>query len=242
MEKHKLDQLFSDKLSDFEELPSANAWEQLDEELNKSKKRPYGMWLSIAASAALAIVSSWYLLTGSISESELSYTYSDASSTEAELPTQIVYVPIYIQYPTADQQLIAKEVPTPQQKAEPFQKVALESKSNALMVSNPLEKSSEREDIIMPEVLDIEEVPLVTEIEETLMAYVDPVMQDEPAQEQLPLTIIYKQGEPAKESNFTKAINYMEDVRLGEKKLVNFEKLRDNIKSKFKSNKDVNTK
>ena len=57
-----------------------------------------------------------------------------------------------------------------------------------------------------------------------------------------PLTIIYKKGEPEPVSNFTKAINFMEDVRNGDKKLVNLKKIGDNIRSKIKSNKDVNSK
>ena len=57
-----------------------------------------------------------------------------------------------------------------------------------------------------------------------------------------PLTITYIQGEPEPVSNFTKAINYMEDVRKGDKKLINFKKIGEGIKSKFKSDKEVNSK
>jgi hypothetical protein len=242
MEKHKVDQLFSEKLSDFEQSPSINAWEQLEDELDKKQRKPYGLWLSIAASAALAIVSSWYLLTMSEDETTLSYNYAELSTSEAALPTEIIYVPVYIQVPASDQQTIEKTVASKQKKITPAVPSIANTTTPVIMASNTTDNTPNVKDTTIPEVLDIEEVPLQADPEETLIASLEPKFQEVSAEEEPQLTIIYKQGEPAKESNFTKAINYMEDVRLGEKKLVNFEKLRDNIKAKFKSNKDVNTK
>ncbi len=242
MEKHKVDQLFSEKLSDFEQSPGLNAWEQLEDELNIKQRKPYGLWLSIAASAALAIVSSWYLLTMSEEETALNYNYAEVSTSEAEMPSEIVYVPVYIQVPVANQQAKEKVVPSKQQITAPVVPSIANASTPVILASTTPDTMPDVQENTIPEVLDIEEVPLQADPEETLIASLEPKFQQEPAQDEPQLTIIYKQGEPAKESNFTKAINYMEDVRLGEKKLVNFGKLRDNIKAKFKSNKDVNTK
>ena len=87
-----------------------------------------------------------------------------------------------------------------------------------------------------------EPLPLATDEEELIIASTKETIVDGQQVTRESLTIIYKQGEPESKSNFTKAINYMEDVRNGDKKLVNFKKIGEGIKSKFKSNKDTNSK
>ena len=237
MEKHKLDQLFSDKLSDLQAIPSVNAWEQIGTSLSENKKRSVWMWAGIAASAALAIFSSWYLLLDAPSENSASYAYSNQEVSVSNLPPVIVYVPIYIPTPVYTESNSVKET---QQLAPTSTKKFVQVQSPSVSTEAIL-ASAERPVQTEPEVIETGVVTMDTEKEIVLIASTADVASEEPIQ-QPPLTIIYKQGEPSKESNFTKAINYMEDVRLGEKKLVNFGKLRESFRAKFKSNKDINTK
>ena len=225
MAKHKLDELFSDGLEHYETSPAPAAWEAIESRLDQKKGRAAWSWLGIAATAALLLASSWLMFTPTEEAAADVYTYAESSIEELVLPTEVIYVPIYI-HTVVEQprQILAQPVKPSVAQQEP---VIVEEEEPVVLASTkeiPVEQ---------PEITTLEDVPLVT-AEEVLMASAESPAIVPPARQQ-PVTIIYKQGEPAKESNFVKAMNYMEEVRMGEKKLVNFDKLRNNLRSRFRS-------
>lgn len=231
MAKHKLDKLFSEGLASYEVTPAPAAWDQIEKELDRKSGKQVWSWLGIAASAALLLASSWFLLQEENAEEDsFAFEYSESAIADLNQPAEVVYVPIYI-YSVIDKT------------AEPIKQPV---KTPVVLQDEVLNKEESRqlaqEEIVaeQPEIIALEDVPLVTS-EEVIMASTEIAAEEEPASpsdksaQLQPVTIIYKQGEPAEVSNFTKALDYMEDVRLGEKKLVNFEKLRENFRSKFRS-------
>lgn len=224
MAKHKLDELFSDGLENFEASPAPAAWETIESRLNQKRGRAAWSWMGIAATAALLLASSWLMFTQTEEATTDVYTYAESSIDELVLPTEVIYVPIYIH----------TVVEKPAQIATQPVKSGVAKQEPVIDEEEPIDLASTEEiPVEQPEIITLEDVPLVT-AEEVLMASTETPAVAPPAQPQ-PVTIIYKQGEPAKESNFVKAMNYMEEVRMGEKKLVNFEKLRNNLRSRFRS-------
>ena len=240
MKKHKLDKLFSDKLDDYQTIPSPQAWEKLDESLKQQAPKQIWTWISIAASAALVAVSSWYMLSADSSTNTIDYAYSVNPTEEVDVPVEIVLVPVFIQVPVNN---------TPTEEPINYQKVQV-AKNDEEVVALP--KDTEQVPTVLADnkVLEHqlapiiqEPLPLVTdESDELIMSSSKETIVEDQKTTLEPLTIIYKQGEPEPKSNFTKAIDYMEDVRNGDKRLINFKKIGEGIKSKFKSNKDVNSK
>ena len=115
MAKHKLDELFSDGLENFEPTPSASAWEAIDNQLDKKKGRSYWAWAGIAASALLVLTSSWLIFSQSNDTEQDLYEYAEAPVKDLAIPTEVVYVPIYIytvvEQPTTNQ---VKPIRSPQ--------------------------------------------------------------------------------------------------------------------------------
>jgi hypothetical protein len=224
MAKHKLDELFSDSLENFEASPAPAAWEAIESRLDQKKGWPAWGWMGIAATAALVLTSSWLMFTQTEETAAEVYTYNESSIEELVLPTEVIYVPIYIH----------TVIEQPKQIASQPVKPSVATQKPVIVEEEPVVLASTKEiPVEQPEIITLEDVPLVT-AEEVLMASAESPDVVPPALAQ-PVTIIYKQGEPAKESNFVKAMNYMEEVRMGEKKLVNFEKLRNNLRSRFRS-------
>ena len=243
MKKHKLDNLFSDKLKGHQSQPRPESWETLEESLSHHSSKPLWTWVSIAASAALVAASSWYVLHDDSSTNTNDYTYSSLPAEEVDVPLEIVFVPVFIQVPVVN---TTSEKPTNIQKSHV-------AKNNEKVVALP--KDSEQVPTVLADnkVLEHQLAPIIreplpldtdksNEADELIMASAKETIVEEQQNTLEPLTIIYKQGEAEPESNFTKAINYMEDVRNGDKKLLNFKKIGDSIKSKFKSNKEENSK
>lgn len=240
MKKHNLDKLFHDKLDDHQSIPSSEAWEKLEESLEQRSRKPLWTWLSIAASAVLAIVSSWYMFSIDAPTNTYEYAYSDIQAEDVDVPKEIVFVPVFVQ--------VAEPITQPKDPVNPPQTQLAETKDeNHIQVNDkPQTEVIVAENKVFEHKLTPviqEPLPLTTdESEDLAIASNKEIDNTEVTNTLEPLTIIYKQGEPESKSNFTKAINYMEDVRNGEKELVIFKKLRENIRSKFKSNKDVNSK
>jgi hypothetical protein len=240
MKKHKLDKLFSDKLDDYQNKPSPEAWEKLEESLKQQSPKQLWTWISIAASAALVVVSSWYMLSADNSPNTNEYAYSVNPSEDVAVPLEIVLVPVFIQVPVIN---TVTEKPINYQKAQVAQndEEMIELPKDTQQVPVVVADNKVLEHQLAPIIQ--EPLPLVAETdEELIMASSKETIAEEQQSSFEPLTIIYKQGEPESKSNFTKAINYMEDVRKGDKKLINFKKIGEGIKSKFKSNKEVNSK
>jgi hypothetical protein len=240
MKKHNLDKLFHDKLDHHQSAPSHEAWEKLEESLEQRSRKPIWTWMSIAASAALAIVSSWYMFSIDAPTRTFEYSYSDNQPGDVDVPREIVFVPVFVQ--------VAETTTQPKDQVTPPQAQFAQTKEDNHIQLNDKPQT----DVILADnkVFEHQLAPVIQEPlplttnapEDIAIASNKEVEKTEETNTLEPLTITYKQGEPESKSNFTKAINYMEDVRNGEKKLVNFKKLRENIQSKFKSNKDVNSK
>lgn len=224
MVKHKLDKLFSDRLEDFGTDPTPSAWEQIDSQLDQKKHKAIWAWAGIAATAALLLASSWLMLSQTEEADAFTYNYADSALGNLQAPTEVVYVPIYIPVMVEQPVAVSKETKPAQvvkQNIEPAQEKPV------------VLAQSEEIPVEQPEIIALKEVPVVN-ADNLLMASAETPIAQEPEQLQ-PVTIIYKQGEPAEESNFIKAMNYMEDVRMGEKKLLNFDKIKENIRSRFRS-------
>ena len=240
MKKHKLDNLFSDKLRDYQSQPSPQAWEKLEESLEQQSTKSGWAWIGIAASAILVAVSSWYMFSDDSSTYTYDYAYSESQTQEVNVPVEIVLVPVFIQAP-------ANNSPTVEQIGSQKVQVAINNEPKLKLTENTqqspvvLADNKVFEHQLAPVIK--EPLPLASdETEELIIASSKETIADEQQITRDPLTIIYKQGETETKSNFTKAINYMDDVRNGDKKLLNFKKIGESIKSKFKSNKDVNSK
>ena len=239
MKKHKLDNLFSDKLSDYQHQPSPRAWEALEESLEQKSQNFAWTWVGIAASAALVVFSSWYMLSTGSSMNANDYAYAE-NQTAVDVPLEIVLVPVFIQAP-------ANNTPTVEQQSSQKIRVAIDDEAKL-----KLAEDRQQSPIVLADnkVFEHQLAPIIQEplpvasddAEELIIASSKETTVEARTNTYEPLTIIYKQGEPEAKSNFTKAINYMEDVRNGDKKLVNFKKIGESIKSKFKSNKNVNSK
>jgi hypothetical protein len=241
MKKHKLDNLFSDKLSDYQSQPSPQAWEKLEESLEQKSKKSAWAWIGIAASAVLVAVSSWYMLSADNSTNNYDYAYSEIQTEELDVPVEIVLVPVFIQAPatnTPDVDQLSNQKAQVAITEEPTLKLVEDKQQQPPVV---LADNKVFEHQLAPVIQ--EPLPLASdETEALVMASASEIVVEEQQITLEPLTVIYKQGEPESKSNFTKAMNYMEDVRKGDKKLLNFQKIGENIKSKFKSNKDTNSK
>jgi hypothetical protein len=224
MAKHKLDELFSEGLKDFTPTPAPAAWEQIENQLDQKSRKAYWAWAGIAVTAALLFASSWLMFTQNETTESYAYDYAEVSPENITQPAEDVYVPIYIYTP-------ARQPASVTEQSKPFSVVKRDTEP---VQEQPVVLAQTKElPVEQPEIIPLEEVPMVT-AEEVLMATADTQMTQEPASLE-PVTIIYKQGEPAEESNFIKAMNYMEEVRMGEKKLLNFDKLRENIRSRFRA-------
>jgi hypothetical protein len=168
------------------------------------------------------------------------YAYSESQTAEIDVPVEIVLVPVFIQSPAnttpAVDQLSSQKAQVAINK-EPTFKLAEDTQQPPVVLADNKVFEHQLAPVIQ------EPLPLASdETEELIIASSKETIAEGQQITHEPLTIIYKQGEPESKSNFTKAMNYMEDVRNGDKKLLNFQKIGENIKSKFKSNKDENSK
>lgn len=230
MIKHKIDKLFSDKLNDYQYQPSTAGWERLEESLKQRSQKQLWTWISIAASAMLVAFSSWYMLADDSSVNHSNYTYSDSQVNEVDVPYEIVLVPVFIRVPVerspAVAQLAENEAPRP--KSRRNESMLPKNISNTPI---PLANNYPNTHQLTP---DIQSEDLrMSQTSEAIAESSDDIRE--------PLTIIYKLSEPEPKSNFTKAIDYVVEVRNGDKKLVNFKKIKENIRSKLKLNKEVNS-
>jgi len=236
MEKHNLDELFTNKLADLEQTPSPSAWDEIEETLNQESKRNIWPWIGIAASAALVIASSWYMLSSDTISTVDNYTYADVQHKQLNVPTEVIFVPVIIQ---------VTYTPAPEisnRNSEPVQLVKVEA-NNALDIEEPVVTIADN-NILDHSLTPIikEPLPLENPDSENIAIASTKNMAPDAYNTREPLTIIYKQGEPEHKSKFTQALTYMGDVRNGDKKLVNFGKIKKSFQSKIKSNKNENSK
>lgn len=241
MEKHKIDELFSEKLTEFEQPVSAASWQQISGALKSKKRSPIGIWLSIAASAALLITSAFLLLEESNGELEDIYITNNAN-VDIEPGVAIIetQVPLFVKLATEsnDNELLVEasseeedlpKKPLTEQPTAPSATIADNSQTTDTNLSplldsefskvNPVMAATEEETPLFSDVDAIEEEPVLLASNETLNE---------------PIQIIYKQGEVEEQSKISKALSFMDDVRKGDKRLINFNKFKKGLFTKNK--------
>ncbi len=237
MATHKLDKLFADKFKELEQNPSDRAWDTIEQKIVGSAKKNIWPWVGIAASALLAIISSWYMLSSDGTSGQHEYAYAKNTIGEVNVPTKIVFVPVIIQVEVPNTNIGTNKVQIPSSISENKDKIySIDEQHQPIILTDNT--------ILQHELKPIIQQPLPIDDQETaeiIVASAGEFNEMDSKVTQPPLTIIYKQGTPESKSKFTRAMSYLEDVRNGDKKLVNFNKIRESIQSKFKSNKETNS-
>jgi len=238
MEKHKIDSLFSDGLANHEIVPETGSWKAIIKELDHKSKRPWE-WLWIAASAILVLLSGLWVVTSN----EQDVTEEPVEISQSHRPTVEIAVrpelPFFIRLnPVKSQPLTmhVAEIKSPSQSVSDKLKID----NDALILSNNetpkhtgavMRLSSVPEATLKPVLKE----PIVMGSSEKENGRFDDEVVIASAR---PVTIIYKQGEKKKKSKFSKALTYMDEVRKGEKKLINFQAIKANLKAKRKERKN----
>jgi len=179
------------------------------------------------------------MITATPDTTQVEYSYAQQNEPNVDVPVSIVYVPVFIHIPTPAMEIgnIDKVNKT---------RLAADSKPvNSFEQINPKQHKLAKDMSLNTGLLPIIREPLpvlVEDADEIIIASAKDDINTSSLNTRKPLTIIYKQGTPEPKSKFTQAVSYMEDVRNGDKKLINFKKLRENIQSKLSSNKEVNSK
>jgi len=237
MATHKLDKFFNEKLMAMEQVLNPAAWTEIDEKLEDVGSKNIWLWLGIAASAALVLVSSWYLLNVNEGMPEQQYSYAQTETLDANVPVKVVLVPLIIQVRYINEN-INQDAQLPNRIAETKPKnLELNNEQKPILVADNT--------VLQPQLKPVIQQPLPVGEElnrDLIVASTIDLPEQLPEVTQFPLTIIYKQGEVENKSKFNQAMSYLEDVRSGNKKLVNFKKIKDNIQSKLKLNKETKSK
>ncbi len=219
MGKHKIDDLFAAKLRQQEQAPAAHAWESINRQLTAKARQQWWPWVSVAASFALLVAAAWYAFTPR-PDNGYTYSYAPSDAGKISVPAEIILVPVIVAVPAGN----GNEITTARPAAP----------GPAATTAEPAQQPPPaRNSILQPKLTPVIKEPLPVEqrTDEPLMATAgEPAAEEKP----LPVTIIYKQGEPAEKSTFTKAIAYLAEVRTGEKKLFDLQKIRNNLKRKKK--------
>ncbi len=220
MGKHKIDDLFAAKFRHREQAPTAHAWESINRQLTAKARRQWWTRVSVAASFALLVATAWYAFTP-LPDTGYTYSYAPSDTGKITIPAEIILVPVIVAVPSGN----GNEITTARPAAS----------GPAATTAEPAEQPPPaRNSILQPKLAPVIKEPLPVEqrTDEPLMATAgEPPAEKKP----LPVTIIYKQGEPAEKSNLTKAITYLAEVRTGEKKLFDLQKIRNNLKRKKKA-------
>lgn len=240
MGKHELDKLFSDKLKGYEKTPQVSSWGEIEQDLDKKPARTILPWLGIAASALLAMFSYWYYLDSQAPEFDSQYSYFDKAPNEITAQTRVIILPVFIKAQSSqpktgqDQQVLTQstKITKPETVIANNVNTNTEKGSTSLLADNDINDESDNSSItesVLNTELDIEET--------TALAANNTQLETENEFDSgiAPITIIYKQGEQEVKTNFEKAYAYIGEVGRGEKKLLDFRKLGENIKSKFNS-------
>ena len=226
MNKHPLDKLFADKLSRQQMAPSADAWQQIAGQLNKKGRiTRYDRWLAAAAIALLALLGGLlYLYRGDYQpQPESRYTQADIppqpTMPALDRQTKPVY---YLPEINVRQEAVVRVVAakTPKQTNE----------QPIIAVTAPLPQQPDRGERLSPE-----PTPATGNQAAPLLALHEETKNTVAASNLPPVTAIYKPGPVEQPSNIVKAIQYVDGVRKGEKRLPTLKdikrKLADNLRN-----------
>jgi|GEM_PF-5899544 len=231
MEKHRIDRLFEERLKNYAATPADSSWQAIEKSLNSGRRS--WSWLWIAASA-LVVLTSGYLLYSSVSmEDEGTQQPLTVLNPQVELPVHYE-LPVFVGVTNTQKQNILAPDKVLVANFNPVSPPSLGATdvvdSAPLVQNNPIARvkgrfQSIKEASLMP-VLKENEIPA------------DPLSSSEQAGEELVtastrgLTIIYKQGDKKEKNKFTQALDFIDEVRKGEKKLINFKSIKANIKAR----------
>lgn len=230
MEKHSLDRLFAEKLAGFEDTPSQKAWEMLSENLDNKRRSNIRVWLSMAVAAALVLTSAYLLVPTDPVEPGDNYV-SNNPDIAPEVPVFEARLPVFITRESPAREVVAVTQTTTKsfEQAEPVvtQTLPIIKKEN-LQIKNQKNNSHlgpimDSELIKMTPVL-VAEQTADANLGQQVAGNQPPVLASTEHINQ-PVTIIYKQGEAEEKSRFAKALNFVDEVRKGERKLIDINKI-----------------
>lgn len=228
MGKHRLDKLFADKLEGLEYQPQNASWNEINDSLDRKSSKALWSWLGVAASVLLAVFAIWYLVDTQDTNISQDYALMEQPNNDIYLPAKVILVPVIIGIQTPE--IVVNTNP-------------VEEESNILIPPNPiLDKQENKKPMVLatndspenttnPVITD----PLIpeTDIDESQVIATNIDTDTESESKLVPVTIIYKQGNKEDKTNFEKAYAYLEEVSRGEKRLLDFKRIGENLRSKF---------
>ena len=242
MGKHNLDRLFEEKLANNEVVPSQQAWDTLSEGLSKKRKINVSGWLSIAASAAILITSAYLLVQTDSDKPSENYISSNVTIEIApDVPNFEPQLPVFIRQNNLVVDVLMS-VSANTQSIEQEKNVAdtptIQTAENEKPVSQNQKEDSYLGPILDSDLIKTNPVLVAEEVDEQDLEHPEFENQSavlaSAAEINQPVTIIYKQGEVEEKSNISKALTFMDEVRKGEKKLINMNKIKTNLFAKNK--------
>jgi len=240
MERHKIDKLFADKLKTLEQKPSTNTWQEIAQSLDKNSNNNRWRRLGIAVSIVLFCTIGIILLPYSTPK-PLNYHYAADNEDNNIVPKEVIIIPVIIGLQPASSPQIATSADITDKPAtgveDNLPPITVTTNSAASLIADSRIPEQQLKPVIQ------EPLPIqVISPHDNATASTQNISTTNKQSETQPVTIIYKPGPLEEKSKLSKALTYMEQVRTGEKKILNLEKFRNNIQTKFKKNKLVNSK
>ena len=214
----EIDQLFSNGLDNYEETPSANAWDQIEGQLPSKRNRTI-YW--VAASVAGVLLTAAIGWNSILSKSDISIYDAQQLTSQASYPEkEFIPVPILVQTKTI------VYVDRPEQVKEAG---AGEVLAGATVESVETQAALELQPFGATYALNSNAELAAIDFTNANPA----IAQDES------VTIIYKKGDP-KYPKLAKALNFMKEVGEGERQLIDFEKISNNLMARRETNTNSN--
>ena len=229
-------------LANNEVVPSQQAWDTLSEGLSKKRKINVSGWLSIAASAAILITSAYLLVQTDSDKPSENYISSNVTIEIApDVPNFEPQLPVFIRQKNLVVDVLMS-VSANTQSIEQEKNVAdtptIQTAENEKPVSQNQKEDSYLGPILDSDLIKTNPVLVAEEVDEQDLEHPEFENQSavlaSAAEINQPVTIIYKQGEVEEKSNISKALTFMDEVRKGEKKLINMNKIKTNLFTKNK--------
>lgn len=241
MEKHKIDELFSQKLDQFEATPAVDTWEQIAEQLRSKTRALLVKRFTVAASVALVVLSGYFVFQLPGHEYPAPDIYITNQSEHINEPLVLneeIVLPLLVfertqaaepvKSPglTLDKQIVSNE---DFEQVKPLLTEVKPDNADQLISSTTFEETRPAD--ISPDVIveDVSPTTYSAPPDETA-----PVLLASNQGLNESIQIIYKQGKEEEKSNISKALTFMDDVRKGDKKLLNFNKIKNNFFNKDK--------
>lgn len=214
----EIDKLFSKGLRTYEEAPSADGWAQLESKLPSNRNRTI-YW--VAASVAGVLLTAAIAWNNILNKSDISLYDSQQLATQANFP-QREYIPVPILVQTNTIVYVDRPV-----------------RSNERVVETSIAKNTSKP-IEIQSALELEPVGSTYAFSNNIALPKIDFTDNIPASvEDDAVTIIYKKGDP-KHPKLAKAFNFMKEVGEGERQLIDFEKISNNLMARRETNNHSN--